>query len=58
MSEAMAQAVLGGMLRIATQPEDDGTIRVLTPEFDVGLGELDGSPSSRVDRLASAFKDA
>jgi len=51
-------AVLGGVLRIATQLEDDGTIRVLTPEFDVGLGELDGSPSTRVDRLASAFKDA
>jgi 2-dehydropantoate 2-reductase len=31
---------------------------VLAPEFDVELGELDGSPSTRVDRLASAFKDA
>ena len=51
-------AALGGVLRIATQLEDDGTIRVLTPEFDVELGELDGSPSTRVDRLASAFKDA
>ena len=51
-------AVLGGVLRIATKLEDDGTIRVLTPEFDVELGELDGSPSTRVDRLASAFKDA
>ena len=51
-------AVLGGVLRIATQLEDDGTIRVLTPQFDVELGELDGSPSTRVDRLASAFKDA
>ena len=37
---------------------DDGTIRVLAPTFDVELGELDGSPSARVDRLASAFKDA
>ena len=51
-------AALGGVLRIATQLGDDGTIRVLTPEFDVELGELDGSPSTRVDRLASAFKDA
>jgi 2-dehydropantoate 2-reductase len=51
-------AVLGGTLRIATQVEHDGTIRVLTPQFDVELGELDGSPSARVDRLASAFKDA
>jgi 2-dehydropantoate 2-reductase len=51
-------AVLGGTLRIATQTEDDGTIRVLTPQFDVELGELDGSPSTRIDRLASAFKNA
>jgi 2-dehydropantoate 2-reductase len=51
-------AVLGGALRIATQVEDDGTIRVLTPQFDVELGELDGSPSTRAARLASAFKDA
>jgi 2-dehydropantoate 2-reductase len=51
-------AVLGGTLRIATQSEADGTIRVLTPQFDVELGELDGSPSPRVDRLAAAFKDA
>jgi 2-dehydropantoate 2-reductase len=51
-------AVLGGVLRIATQLENDGTIRVLTPQFDVELGELDGSPGTRVDRLVSAFKDA
>lgn len=52
------RAVLGGVLRIATQLEDDGTIGVLTPQFDVEVGELDGAPSTRVDRLASAFKDA
>jgi 2-dehydropantoate 2-reductase len=51
-------AVLGGTLRVATQLEDDGAIRVLTPQFDVELGELDGSPSARVDRLTAAFKDA
>ena len=51
-------AVLGGVLRVATQLEDDGTIRVLTPQFEVELGNLDGSPTARVDRLASAFKDA
>ncbi len=51
-------AVLGGVLRIATELEDDGTIQVLAPTFEVELGELDGSPSARVDRLASAFRDA
>lgn len=51
-------AVLGGVLRIVTEREDDGTIRVLAPMFEVEFGELDGSPSARVDRLASAFRDA
>jgi 2-dehydropantoate 2-reductase len=50
--------VLGGVLRVATELEDDGTIRALAPTFEVELGELDGSPSARVDRLASAFRDA
>jgi 2-dehydropantoate 2-reductase len=51
-------AVLGGVARVATEAEDDGTIRVLAPGLEVELGELDGSPSARVGRLASAFKDA
>jgi 2-dehydropantoate 2-reductase len=52
-------AVLGGVLRIATERKDDGTILVLAPSyFEVELGELDGSPSARVDRLASAFREA
>src|SRR5260370_22389046 len=50
-------AVLGGVLRIATELEDDGTIQVLAPTFEVELGELDGSPTARVDPLASAFPD-
>ena len=51
-------AVLGGVLRIATQREDDGTIRVLAPLFEVEVGELDGSLSTRVEGLASAYQDA
>ena len=51
-------AVLGGVLRIATEREDDGTIRVLAPLFEVEVGELNGALSTRVDRLASAFRDA
>jgi 2-dehydropantoate 2-reductase len=58
LTSRFGSAVLGGTLRIATQLTAEGTIRVLTPQFDVELGELDGSPSARVDRLASAFKDA
>jgi 2-dehydropantoate 2-reductase len=51
-------AVLGGVLRVATDLADDGTIRVLAPMFEVELGELDGSPSARADQLAAAFRDA
>jgi 2-dehydropantoate 2-reductase len=58
LTSRFGSAVLGGVLRIATELTGDGTIRVLAPTFEVELGELDGSPSARVDRLASAFRDA
>jgi 2-dehydropantoate 2-reductase len=51
-------AVLGGVLRVATQVDGDGAIRVLAPAFDVEVGELNGPPSTRVEDLASAFRDA
>ncbi len=51
-------AVLGGVLRVATQVADDGAIRVLAPTFDVEVGELDRPPSTRVEELVSAFRDA
>jgi 2-dehydropantoate 2-reductase len=51
-------AVLGGVLRVATQAEEDGTIRVLAPTFDVEVGELDRPPSTRVEEVASAFRAA
>jgi 2-dehydropantoate 2-reductase len=50
-------AVLGGVVRVATEL-DNGTIRVLGPTFDVEVGELDGPPSTRVEDVASAFRDA
>jgi 2-dehydropantoate 2-reductase len=51
-------AVLGGVLRVATEVDEDGAIRVLAPTFDVEVGELERPPSSRVEELASAFRDA
>ena len=51
-------AVFGGVLRVATELDDDGTIRVLAPTFDVEVGELDRPPGTRVEDLASAFRDA
>jgi 2-dehydropantoate 2-reductase len=50
--------VLGGVLKVATQVDADGTIRVLAPTFEVEVGELDGPPSTRVEEVASAFRDA
>jgi 2-dehydropantoate 2-reductase len=51
-------AVLGGVIRVATQVDDDGAIRVLGPEFDVEVGELDRPPGPRAEDIASAFRDA
>ncbi len=51
-------AALGGVLRVMTDLDGDGTIRVLTPLFEVELGELDGSRSARAGQLAAAFRDA
>src|SRR5260370_1246596 len=51
---------VGGVvrLRLATELEDDGTIRAMAPRFEVGVGELDGPPSARVGELAVAFRAA
>jgi 2-dehydropantoate 2-reductase len=58
LADTFGAAALGGVLRIATDLAGDGTIRVLTPLFEVELGELDGSRSARSGRLAAAFRDA
>jgi 2-dehydropantoate 2-reductase len=58
LAGAFGTAVLGGVLRIATELADDGTIRVLTPLFEVELGELDSARSARADQLAAAFRSA
>jgi 2-dehydropantoate 2-reductase len=58
LAGAFGTAVLGGVLRVTTDLADDGTIRVLTPLFEVELGELDGARSARADQLAAAFRDA
>ncbi len=58
LADRFGTAVLGGVLRVATDLADDGTIRVLAPMFEVELGELDGSPSARAGQLTAAFRDA
>ena len=45
-------AVLGGVIKVMTQLDEDGDVIVLRPLCDVRLGELDGRPSDRSTRLA------
>ena len=49
-------AVLGGALRVATEREDDGAIRVLAPIFEVEIGELASPSSHRLDGIAVRFR--
>jgi 2-dehydropantoate 2-reductase len=51
-------AVLGGVLRVATELEDDGAIRVLAPMFGVEIGELASPSSDRVTDIAARFRAA
>ena len=58
LTARFSPAVIGGTLRVATELEDDGSIRALAPTFEVEVGELDGSPSPRIGELAAAFRTA
>jgi 2-dehydropantoate 2-reductase len=51
-------AVLGGVLRIATELEDDGAIRILAPMFEVEVGELASPSGQRVEEIAARFRAA
>jgi 2-dehydropantoate 2-reductase len=51
-------ALLGGVLRIATELEDDGAIRVLAPMFEVEVGELASPSGQRVEEIAARFRAA
>jgi 2-dehydropantoate 2-reductase len=51
-------AVIGGVLRIATQLTDTGAVEVLAPMFEVEIGEFGAAPSRRVETLVAAFRDA
>jgi ketopantoate reductase len=51
-------AALGGVLRIATEVEDGGVIRVLAPLFEVEIGALASESDHRVEDIASLFRAA
>jgi 2-dehydropantoate 2-reductase len=56
LTEAFGRrAVLGGVLKVATQLDPDGSIRQFQPGVSVEIGELDGTASKRVAAIAEAF---
>src|ERR1700761_4248351 len=48
LSRAFGSAVLGGVLKIATELEPSGDIRAIAPGGSIEVGELDGGTSDRV----------
>ncbi|MGI5414080.1 ketopantoate reductase family protein [Streptomyces chartreusis] len=58
LTGSFGQAVAGGVLRVATDLDDDGAVRVLNPLFEAEIGELDGGPGSRLEPLAAALRSA
>jgi len=50
--------VLGGVAVVATELDEDGTIRQLAPGGSIALGELDGSWSDRTTTIAEVFAPA
>ncbi|GAA5186833.1 ketopantoate reductase family protein [Rugosimonospora acidiphila] len=58
LTDRFGSAVVGGVLRIATDLDADGAIRVLSSLFEAEIGELDGTVGTRLDRLAAALRSA
>jgi 2-dehydropantoate 2-reductase len=57
--DRFGDAVLGGVLRIATQLRDDGTIAALAPLFEIELGSLGAaSATGRTQAVAARLRGA
>jgi 2-dehydropantoate 2-reductase len=56
--DRFGSSVIGGVLRVATELQADGSVRLLNPLFEIEIGELDGRPSERTDSLGAAFRAA
>jgi 2-dehydropantoate 2-reductase len=53
-----AEAVLGGVVKVATTVNDDGDIVLLAPFASLAIGELDGQPSARLQAVYDALANA
>lgn len=58
MTARLGPAAAGGVLRLAAERQDDGSIRLLSPLFEAEVGELDGSTSSRIEAVADLLRQA
>lgn len=58
LTAAFPGSVLGGVILVATELEPDGAIRVITPGASIRFGELDGTDSARVARIAIDLEGA
>jgi 2-dehydropantoate 2-reductase len=56
MTARLGPAAAGGVLRVSTERQDDGSIRILSPLFEAEVGELDGSVSDRVKAVADVLR--
>src|ERR1700761_5776279 len=56
--DRFGSSVIGGVLRVATELQANGSVRLLDPLFAIEIGELDGKPSERTDALGPAFRAA
>lgn len=53
-----AERVLGGVVKVQTQLDAAGDVRQLGPLATIEIGEQDGRPSERLDKVAAELGDA
>src|ERR1700761_8972694 len=58
MTARLGASAAGGVLRVATERQDDGSIRILSPLFEAEVGELDGAVSDRIEAVADLLRQA
>jgi 2-dehydropantoate 2-reductase len=58
LRQRFGSAVIGGVLRIVTQLDDTGSVRVLAPMFEVELGGFDEAAGPGLEATAAAFRGA
>ena len=58
MTARLGPAAAGGVLRVVTERQDDGSIRFLSPLFEAEVGELDGAVTDRIEAVADLLRQA